>query len=291
MSVSVTVLASGSRGNSAVIASSATRILVDAGISGRETFKRLRAAGENPHSLSAILITHEHCDHVAGLERLARKLCVPVFMTGPTHSAWRRALRDEEGNCPKLEKLEVFSAGKTFIIGDIDITPFTIPHDAIDPVGFTFRSEGVKIGYATDLGYVPASICDHLRNCDVLVIESNHDEQMLRNGPYPWHLKRRVSGDRGHLSNSACGRLLSQVLPERGREVWLAHLSKTNNIAQIADSTVRAELHAHGYRQGAHAIHVLPPQGAARRWEPQARQLTLQLAAARDESPALPSLH
>ena len=242
MSVSVTVLASGSRGNSAVIASSATRILVDAGISGRETVKRLRAAGENPHSLSAILITHEHCDHVAGLERLARKLCVPVFMTGPTHSAWRRALRDEEGNCPKLEKLEVFSAGKTFIIGDIDITPFTIPHDAIDPVGFTFRSEGVKIGYATDLGYVPASICDHLRNCDVLVIESNHDVEMLRVGPYPWSVKQRVMSRVGHLSNDALAHFFTSDYDGGAAYVIRAHISEQNNHPELARAAAERAL-------------------------------------------------
>jgi len=190
MSVSVSVLASGSRGNSALVATSSTRILVDAGVSGRETFKRMIAAGEDPCAINAILITHEHADHVAGLQRLATKLGIPVFMTGATHQAWRRALRDEEGNCPKLQKLELFYAGKRFVIGDIEVMPFTIPHDAVDPVGFTFCTEGIKIGYATDLGYVPASVRDHLQGCDVLVIESNHDVEMLRVGSYPWSVKQ-----------------------------------------------------------------------------------------------------
>jgi len=169
MAVSVSLLASGSRGNCALVASSTTRILVDAGISGRETFKRLRALGERPDQISAIVITHEHSDHVSGLQRLASKLNVPVFLTAPTHAAWNKAWRDEEGKIPELPKPEHFSPGRSFQIGDIAVMPFTIPHDAADPVGFTFRAEGVKIAFTTDLGYMPASVRDHLRGCDVLV--------------------------------------------------------------------------------------------------------------------------
>src|SRR5208337_757535 len=143
MAVSVSVLASGSRGNSTVVQSSSTRILVDAGLSCRETFKRMKAAGDDPHSLSAIVITHEHSDHVHGLAVLSRKLGIPVYMTGATHQAWARAVRDATGEMPEIPKLEFFSSGRKFQVGDIDVTPFTIPHDAADPVGFTFRAEGV----------------------------------------------------------------------------------------------------------------------------------------------------
>jgi phosphoribosyl 1,2-cyclic phosphodiesterase len=172
MGVSVSVLASGSRGNCSLVATSSTRILVDAGLSGRETFKRLQALGERADEISAILITHEHSDHVAGLERLATKLNVPVFLTAPTYHAWSRAVRDSDDNgaLPELPKSEHFSAGRGFYVGDIEVMPFTIPHDAADPVGFTFRAEGVKIGFATDLGYMPASVRDHLRGCSVLVM-------------------------------------------------------------------------------------------------------------------------
>ena len=203
MSVSVSVLASGSRGNCALVETSTTRILVDAGISCRETFRRMRALGDDPRHLSAIVITHEHSDHVHGLAVLAKKLKVPVFMTGATHQTWARAMRDENGVRPSLERLEVFFAGKSFQVGDIAVTPFTIPHDAADPVGFTFRAEGVKVGIATDLGYIPASVRDHLRNCEVLMLESNHDVEMLRVGPYPWSVKQRVMSRVGHLSNDA----------------------------------------------------------------------------------------
>src|SRR5258708_7418598 len=182
MGVSVSVLASGSRGNTAIVESSSARILVDAGISCRETFKRMKSLGWDPHSISAVLITHEHSDHVYGLATLAKKLSVPVFMTGATHQAWARSLCDDSGQLPEIAKLEIFCAGRSFQIGDITVTPFTIPHDAADPVGFTFRVEGSKIAIATDLGYIPASVSDHLRGCDVLVMESNHDLEMLPAG-------------------------------------------------------------------------------------------------------------
>jgi phosphoribosyl 1,2-cyclic phosphodiesterase len=234
MGVSVSVLASGSRGNCAIVSSSTTRILLDAGISCRETFKRIKALGEDPHALSAILITHEHSDHVYGLQVLARRTNVPVFMTGATHQTWARALRDESGELPRLEKLETFAAGKSFLIGDIAITPFTIPHDAADPVGFTFRAEGIKVGFATDLGYIPASVCDHLRGCDVLVLESNHDLEMLRGGPYPWSVKQRVMSRVGHLSNEALADFFTKDYDGEAAYVVLAHISEHNNHPEIA---------------------------------------------------------
>src|SRR5215469_18393154 len=225
MGVSVSVLASGSRGNSAVVQTSTTRILVDAGISCRETFKRLKGLGEDPRSLSAVLITHEHSDHVSGLLTLAKKLKVPVFMTGATHQCWARSMRDGNGVRPRIEKLEVFSAGRRFQVGDIEITSFTIPHDAADPVGFTFQVEGVKLGFATDLGYIPASVREHLRGCDGLVLESNHDIEMLRTGPYPWSVKQRVMSRVGHLSNEALAEFLADDYDGGAAFLVLAHLS------------------------------------------------------------------
>ena len=234
MAVSLTVLASGSRGNTALVSSSTTRLLVDAGISCRETFKRMRALGDDPRALSAILITHEHSDHVYGLAMLARKLSIPVYISGATHQAWARALRDENGELPQIERLELFCAGRKFQIGDIDVTPFTIPHDAADPVGFTFRAEGVKVGFATDLGYIPASVRDHLRSCDVLVMESNHDVEMLRVGPYPWSVKQRVMSRVGHLSNDALADFFSNDYDGCAAYVVLAHLSEQNNHPDLA---------------------------------------------------------
>lgn len=240
------MLASGSRGNCAVVASARTRILVDAGISCRETFRRMKSLQEDPRSISAILITHEHCDHVYGLATLAKKLHIPVFMTGATHQAWSRAIRNQLGERPRLEKFECFESGRTFQVGDIAVKPFTIPHDAIDPVGFTFRCEGVKVGIATDLGYLPPSVRDHLRGCDVLVMESNHDLEMLRGGPYPWPVKQRVMSRVGHLSNEALADFFSNDYDNSATFVVLAHLSEENNHPEIARRGAEKALAARG---------------------------------------------
>src|SRR5450755_421490 len=246
MSVSVSVLASGSRGNCALVATSSTRILVDAGLSGRETLKRLRTLadrdGVRAEEISAILITHEHCDHVAGLQRLATKLKVPVYLTPHTHQAWSRAVRDEKSVLPELPKTEHFSSGHGFRVGDIEVMPFTIPHDAADPVGFTFRAEGVKIGFATDLGYMPASVKDHLRGCAVLLMESNHDVEMLRSGPYPWSVKQRVMSRVGHLSNQALADFFSNDYDGGAEYLILAHLSEQNNHPEIARAAAEQAL-------------------------------------------------
>jgi phosphoribosyl 1,2-cyclic phosphodiesterase len=254
MAVSVSLLASGSRGNCALVASSSTRILVDAGLSGRETFKRLHSLGERPDQVSAILITHEHSDHVAGLQRLATKLKIPVFLTEGTHHAWNRAMRDEEGKLPELPKAEHFSAGRSFRVGDIEVSPFTIPHDAVDPVGFTFQAEGIKIGFATDLGYMPASVRNHLRGSTVLVTESNHDLEMLRTGPYPWSVKQRVMSRVGHLSNDSLAEFFTTDYDGRAEYLVLAHLSEQNNHPELA--RVSAEQALRG-RQGLWANRLL----------------------------------
>jgi len=246
MGLSVTMLASGSRGNCAIVSSSRTKILVDAGLSCRETFKRMKAQGDDPHSLAAILITHEHCDHIYGLATLGKKLRIPVFMTGATHQAWARALRNEKGEKPHLEKFERFESGHRFQVGDIEVKPFTIPHDAADPVGFTFRAEGIKVGVATDLGYLPVSVRDHLRGCDVLVLESNHDLEMLRVGPYPWSVKQRVMSRVGHLSNDALADFFSGDYDNSAAFVVLAHLSEHNNHPEIARREAEKALAARG---------------------------------------------
>jgi phosphoribosyl 1,2-cyclic phosphodiesterase len=246
MGVTISTLASGSRGNCAIVASSITKILVDAGISCRETFKRLKAVGEDPHSLSAILITHEHSDHVYGLATLAKRLRIPVYMTGATHQAWARAVRDQTGEKPQLEKFERFESGHSFQVGDIAVKPFTIPHDAADPVGFTFRAEGIKVGIATDLGYLPASVRDHLRGSDVLLMESNHDLEMLRVGPYPWSVKQRVMSRVGHLSNLALAEFFSNEYDNHATFVVLAHLSEQNNHPEIARREAEQALSARG---------------------------------------------
>ncbi len=280
----MTVLASGSKGNSTVIASSTTRILVDAGLSCRELMKRMKAAGQDPAALDAILITHEHQDHVQGLAVTARRLGVPVYWTEPTHRAWVRWLtprkrityaewleqRRAQAAAPVMEPdpeekeaaeealsegndgsqagqsgaaerdpswipaVEYFQSGNGFRIGDIAVTPFTIPHDAVDPVGFVFEAEGVRVGMATDLGYLPSNLNMHLRGCDVLILESNHDLDMLRDGPYPWAVKQRVMSRVGHLSNDAAAEFLAKNYDGHATYVVLAHLSESNNLPELA---------------------------------------------------------
>jgi phosphoribosyl 1,2-cyclic phosphodiesterase len=242
MAVSLTVLASGSRGNASVVASSRTRILVDAGISARETFKRMRAVGADPQSLSAILVTHEHSDHITGLVMLARKLDIPVYMTAPTQQACSRLLANKDGQRWRPPRSETFVAGSPFNVGDFEVTPFTIPHDAVDPVAFTFRAEGVKIAVATDLGYMPSSVMHHIRGCDALMVESNHDLEMLRVGPYPWSVKQRVMSRVGHLSNDALAQFFSSDYDGGAAFVVLAHLSEQNNHPEIARNAAERAL-------------------------------------------------
>jgi phosphoribosyl 1,2-cyclic phosphodiesterase len=240
--VSVTVLASGSKGNSTVVSSTRTKILVDAGLSCRETFRRMQTIGDNPASLSAIVISHEHADHVTGVCTMAKKLRIPVYMTGATHQAFERSERDKEDEEPALERCELFKAGCAFQIGDISVLPFTIPHDAADPVAFTFKVEGIKVGVVTDLGYMPHSVAQHIRSCDVLMIESNHDLEMLRIGPYPWSVKQRVMSRLGHLSNDALADFFRSEYDGGAAFVVLAHMSEHNNHPELARTAAEQAL-------------------------------------------------
>jgi phosphoribosyl 1,2-cyclic phosphodiesterase len=233
----MTILASGSRGNSTVLSSASASVLVDAGISCKETLKRMKAAGEAAEKLQGIVISHEHNDHVTGLQVLARRLRVPVYITEATYHAWRRSHRDAEGKPARLERLEHFQAGKSFSIGDITISPFTTSHDAVDPCGFTFRAGGIKFGIVTDLGYMSANVKDALRGCDGLMIESNHDLEMLRAGPYPWMVKQRIMNKKGHLSNAALAAYFERDYDGQAAFLVLAHLSEHNNHPELARET------------------------------------------------------
>jgi len=242
MAVSVTVLASGSKGNCTLVSSSATRLLIDAGLSCRELLRRLMLCGQDARSIDAVLITHEHSDHVAGLRVLARRLKIPVYITAATYQEYQRCTRDAAGHRVNLDRREAFTSGTGFQVGDITVTPFTIPHDAVDPVGFTFRSDGIKIGICTDLGYMPASVRNHLRGCHVLMIESNHDLELLRGGPYPWSVKQRVMSRVGHLSNDALADFLTTDYDGGAEFLILAHLSEQNNHPEIARMTAERAL-------------------------------------------------
>ena len=239
MCVRLRVLASGSKGNCSIVASSRTCILVDAGLSCRETLRRMSSAGEDPQTLTAILISHEHSDHVNGVPVLARKLKIPIYMTGATNDMWARQCGKKQTH---LDRLELFSSGHSFHIGDIQVTPFTIPHDAADPVAFAFRVEGVKVAIVTDLGYIPASVRDQIRESDVLMVESNHDLEMLRVGRYPWSVKQRVMSRVGHLSYAALAEFFASDYDGNAAFVVLAHLSEENNHPEIARDTAERAL-------------------------------------------------
>jgi phosphoribosyl 1,2-cyclic phosphodiesterase len=242
MGVSLTVLSSGSKGNSSVVVSTQTRLLVDCGLSCRELCRRMMMNGMAPESIDAILITHEHSDHVGGLYVMAKKFNLPVYISAPTHAAWRRYYKDSAGNKVSAERVEFFEPGRGFIVGDIEVMPFTIPHDAADPVGFTFKTEGIKVGIATDLGYMPASVKDHIKGCDALMIESNHDLEMLRQGPYPWSVKQRVLSRVGHLSNTALADFFTNDYDGGAAFLILAHLSEQNNHPEIARKVAESAL-------------------------------------------------
>jgi len=187
--------------------------------------ERLTAAGVSPESLDAILITHEHTDHISGLPALAKKLDIPIYVSRLTAPAipWGEF----------TPKLELFQAGSSFTIGDIEVSSFTIPHDATDPVGFSLRAEGIKVSIATDLGYLPDSVRFQLAGSDVLLLESNHDLEMLKVGPYPWAVKQRVMGRMGHLSNEVACNFVRDSLDTRTTTLILGHLSEHNNHPEL----------------------------------------------------------
>jgi phosphoribosyl 1,2-cyclic phosphodiesterase len=234
------VLASGSSGNAALLATENTRILVDAGLSMKEIRRRMESIHEDLEDVDAILITHEHSDHIAGCAVLARRLKrpKPFYMTKLTAPAI-----DWEHSIPVLEP---FQAGASFRVGDIEVQSFSVPHDAVDPVGFTFRAQGVKIGLANDLGYIPESVKYHLRDCDLLMIEANHDVEMLKVGPYPWSVKQRVLSRVGHLSNLMTADFLAQEMDSRTEFVILGHISESNNHPEIARATAMSALDERG---------------------------------------------
>jgi phosphoribosyl 1,2-cyclic phosphodiesterase len=212
------------------------RLLIDAGFSYRRIAQRLAAIGERAEDLDAVIITHEHADHVSGLATLAKKTRATVFLTPPTRGAlgWNDAGANETGWNDALARVEPFGAGRPITVGDLEIDTFTVPHDAIDPIGCCVRWRGVKVGLATDLGYLPDSVKYHIRGCDLLILESNYDTEMLRVSPYPFFVRQRVGGRNGHLSNHEVAGFLSAEFDRRARTLVLAHLSEHNNHPEVA---------------------------------------------------------
>ena len=230
----VCLLASGSKGNSLFVETGETKILVDAGLSAREIAFRLETIGVNASELSGILISHEHTDHIRGAGTLARKFKIPVLISYSASQQSHEHFRSVS--------LVEFETGCSFEFRDILIDPFPITHDSADPVGFVIDSHEARIGFATDLGIVTRLVREKLKKSRVLVLESNHDENMLLNGPYPWHLKQRIKSRHGHLSNVESAALLMEVMHPGLEGVFLAHLSEANNHPEIALGVHRNQL-------------------------------------------------
>jgi phosphoribosyl 1,2-cyclic phosphodiesterase len=251
-------LASGSKGNCIYVSSGHTKILIDAGISARMLQTRLAEINVDLADIDAILITHEHTDHIQGLKTLAFKMGIPVLANHDT----AKGIVDTFHACPKFK---IFSTGEPFEFGDLEIHPFSIQHDTLDPVAFTFRMNGMKLGFCTDLGFVTSLVQVHLQACDYLYVESNHQPSMVHASPRPMVYKQRVLSRSGHLSNEACGQLLAQVHHDKLKHVHLAHLSSECNSPETALSTVRNILTEHGIQLDlsiawqdkiSHAIHL-----------------------------------
>lgn len=230
----VCLLASGSKGNSLLIESGQTRILVDAGLSAKELRRRLDLIGVEAESLSALLITHEHSDHIRGLGPLVRQLKLPVYL----QTDLARTLPD----VGKPECVHEFVDGESFEVNDLTVRPFAVTHDSLAPVGFCLAGEHGKVGIATDLGVATRLVVDCLKDCRALIVETNHDEELLRDGPYPWKLKQRVRSNHGHLSNVAGRSLLQELLWDGLETVFLGHLSETNNRPELALASINSLL-------------------------------------------------
>ena len=232
-------LASGSSGNCQYIASEEFGILLDAGLTGKYIEKCFSEIGEKIEDVSGILVSHEHSDHVKGVGVLSRRFNIPIYANTST---WE-AMKDKLGEI-KEENRKTFHTGIDFEVGDITVRPFGISHDAVDPVAFSFRHDKVKISVTTDLGYVNEETKEEMLGSDLLMIESNHDVEMLKMGKYPWFLKKRILGSKGHLSNETAGEVIAEMVggSRPVTHVLLGHLSRENNFPELAFETVKGVL-------------------------------------------------
>ena len=232
-------IASGSSGNCIYVGSENTHVLVDTGISGKKMEAGLNSLDLTGRDLDGILITHEHSDHIKGLGVISRKYGIPIYTTGGTVDAMVRT--NALGKIPDGIFHEI-KEDEPFEIGDLTVNPFSIPHDAAQPVGYRLECDGHSVGIATDLGKYNDYIIENLQNLDALLLEANHDIRMLQVGRYPYYLKQRILGDRGHLSNELSGQLLCDILHDNLKYIMLGHLSRENNYAKLAYETVKLEV-------------------------------------------------
>jgi len=239
MGLSFTMIGSGSSGNALLVSGGDRHVLVDVGLSGREAARRLREHGLEPERVSAVVVSHEHGDHCRGVAPFAGDLDIPVFLTDGAF----------EASGMKLDpaKRQRIRSGVPFEVCGMLFTPFAVPHDSVDPIAFSIERDGVKIAVVLDLGYISNLVVERLKGCDGIVLESNHDVDMLRVGPYPWALKQRVMSRRGHLSNDTVASYLGSGFDGRARHVVLAHLSRKNNLPELARGAARRALEGRSY--------------------------------------------
>lgn len=235
------VLGSGSSGNALFIEAGATSVLVDVGLSAKETARRMSDAGIDPACLSGIVVTHEHADHVKGVRVMSKTISAPVFISAATRDECRFPAGGDG-----IHWGEVISSSRDFQIGSLEFHPFTIPHDGIDTFAFTVQAEGIKVGIVTDLGYITQLVAERLRGCDFVMIEANHDRDMLKVGPYPWPLKQRIASNTGHLSNDEMARWMKEDFDGRAAHIVLAHLSRQCNHPELARLSALQALDARG---------------------------------------------
>ncbi|HEU4962469.1 MAG TPA: MBL fold metallo-hydrolase [Bacilli bacterium] len=244
------VLCSGSTGNAIYVEAEGAKVLIDAGVSGKQITNSLAEVGVDAKELDALLVTHEHSDHVRGVGVMARKYNLPVYATPGTWAGMGKYV----GDIAPEQQYEFTMGDGALEFAGLKIEPFRISHDANDPVGFTFFHDDTKLALATDLGYVSEHVKQAIEDADALIFESNHDVEMLRMGPHPWNVKKRILGDKGHLSNEMAGDALTEVLTGNSKDVYLAHLSPDNNMPEIAEITVRGILNQNGIRVGEDVI-------------------------------------
>ena len=284
------MLGSGSAGNSALVATDHCRILVDGGLSARQIVVRLEQCGITPGQLDGVLLTHEHGDHVCGLEVLCRKFHVPIYCNRLTAEAIRCFAH---AGLAEHRNWRLFQTGADFSICDIHVQTFSVPHDAVDPVGYAFHSGESALGFITDLGYATKMVVERLRKVHTLVIETNHDEKMLQDDPHrPWPVKQRIQSRHGHLSNTAAATVIEQLLNGKLERVVLGHLSRDCNTPELAAGAIRAllaqrgrtEIEVHCAVQGAISARFIIGQTAGRTFQPTFDSIFFQTTPAPDKA-------
>ncbi len=257
MSIELTTLGSGSKGNSVYIGTKDTKILIDAGLSGSKIESVLKDINLSLNDIDAVFVTHEHSDHIDGVGVISRKYNLPIYATEGTWENMYQKIGKISSNNKKL----VYN-DEGILLNDMFIRPFSVPHDAKEPVCYTVLYNGIKVCVATDMGHITKDVIDNIRHCSALVLESNHDVNMLKMSNYPYNLKNRILGKYGHISNETCGKLLSCVMNDKLKNVFLAHLSQDNNTPELAYLTVSSILEEFGiYSEKDVNLHIAKPYG------------------------------